>query len=136
MEPVYTIGVILEDNLSIETNKGEISGTLLKQIENAGYKLSAVTTSSGKPTAWFKKKPSLSIPIVADPERTRLLQGRVEELSKTLQEERKHADDQKAIWEERFLLLMKLVRSMRQGEPETGTDSDDVEAQPQPDVTS
>ena len=57
VEPVYTIGVIVEDNLSIETNKGEISGSLVKQIENAGYKLSAVTATSSKPTAWFKRKP-------------------------------------------------------------------------------
>ena len=58
IEPVYTIGVIVEDNLSIETNKGEISGSLVKQIEHAGYKLSAVNANSSKPTAWFKRKPS------------------------------------------------------------------------------
>ncbi len=136
VEPVYTIGVIVDDNLSIETNKGEISGALVKQIEKAGYKLSAVTASSGKPTAWFKRKPSPDVPLVDDPERTRQLEEKVEELSKTLQDERSGASEQKATWEKRFLLLTNLVRSMRQGGPESGAEPDDSEPQPEADVTS
>ena len=56
VEPVYTIGVILDDMLSIETSRSQISGTLIKRIESAGYKLTAVATDQGKPVAWFKKE--------------------------------------------------------------------------------
>jgi len=136
VEPVYTIGVIVEDNLSIETNKGEISGSLVKQIENAGYKLSAVTATSSKPTAWFKRKPSPEVPLVDDPERTRQLEQKVADLTKTLQDERSGASEQKATWEKRFLLLTRLVRSLREGGPEAGAEPDDSEPQPETDVTS
>jgi len=135
VEPVYTIGVIVEDNLSIETNKGEISGSLVKQIESAGYKLSAVTANSSKPTAWFKRKPS-EVPLVDDPERTRQLEQKVAELNKTLHEEREGASEQKATWEKRFLLLTRLVSSLREGGPEPGAEPDDSEPQPETDVTS
>jgi len=132
VEPVYTIGVIVDDNLSIETNKGEISGNLVKQIENAGYKLSAVTANNGKPSAWFKRKLTPDVPLVDDPERTRLLERKVEELTKELQEERSGSSEQKATWEKRFLLLTNLVRSMREGGPlEPGEPEE-----PETDVTS
>ena len=136
IEPVYTIGVIVEDNLSIETNKGEISGSLVKQIENAGYKLSAVTANSSKPTAWFKRKPSPEVPLVDDPERTRQLEHRVAELTKTLKEERDGASELKATWEKRFQLLTRLVRSLREGGAEPGGEPDDSEPEPETDVTS
>jgi hypothetical protein len=55
VEPVYTIGVMLDNMLSIETSRTQISGTLIKRIENAGYKLTAVATDQGKPVAWFKR---------------------------------------------------------------------------------
>ena len=55
VEPVYTIGVMLDDMLSIETSRNQISRTLITRIENAGYRLTAVTTEQGKPVAWFKK---------------------------------------------------------------------------------
>ncbi|MDA4131957.1 MAG: hypothetical protein OK454_02355, partial [Thaumarchaeota archaeon] len=56
VEPIYTIGVILDDMLSIETSRGQISGTLIRRIEGAGYRLTAVAVDQGKPTAWFKKE--------------------------------------------------------------------------------
>ena len=55
VEPAYTIGVILDDMLSIETSHVQVSGTLIKRIEGAGYKLTAVVMDKGKPIAWFKK---------------------------------------------------------------------------------
>jgi len=55
VEPVYTIGVILEDILSIETSKNQVSRHLINRIEDAGYKLTAVTEEQGKLVAWFKK---------------------------------------------------------------------------------
>lgn len=54
VEPAYTIGVILEDMLSIETSRSQVSGTLIKRIESEGYRLTAVVTDQGKPVAWFK----------------------------------------------------------------------------------
>jgi hypothetical protein len=57
VEPIYTIGVMLDDMLSIETARNQISRTLIMRIEGAGYRLTAVTTEQGKPVAWFKKSP-------------------------------------------------------------------------------
>jgi hypothetical protein len=58
IEPAYTIGVIVDDILSIEAANGEIGGDLTKQIEGAGYRLSRVSVEKGKPVAWFKKEPA------------------------------------------------------------------------------
>ncbi len=58
VEPVYTIGVMLDDMLSIETSRSQISGTLIKRIEAAGYRLTAVVMEKGKPVAWFRKEGS------------------------------------------------------------------------------
>jgi hypothetical protein len=58
VEPIYTIGVILDDMLSIETSRSQISGTLMKRIEGAGYRLTAVAIDQGKPVAWFKREGS------------------------------------------------------------------------------
>jgi hypothetical protein len=70
VEPIYTIGVILDDMLSIETTRSQISGTLIKRVESAGYRLTAVTIDQGKPIAWFKREgpgmPSLHVGPVAE----------------------------------------------------------------------
>ena len=58
IEPAYTIGVMLDDILSVETANGEIGGDMTKQIEGAGYKLSRVSVEKGKPVAWFKREPA------------------------------------------------------------------------------
>jgi len=55
VEPVYTIGVILDDMLSVVTNKEQISRKLIMRIEDAGYRLTAVTVDQGSPVAWFKR---------------------------------------------------------------------------------
>lgn len=55
VEPLYTIGVILDDILSVEASKGQISRALIKGVEAAGYRLTAVTIDQGKPVAWFKR---------------------------------------------------------------------------------
>lgn len=136
VEPVYTIGVLLEDNLSIETNKGEISGSLVKQIEKAGYKLSAVNATSSKPTAWFKRKPTPEVPLVDDPERTRQLEQRVAQLTKTLQDERSETAELRAAWEKRVLLMTRLVNSLRENAAGAGAESGDSEPGPETDVSS
>jgi len=55
VEPVYTIGVILDDILSIETSRNQITRTLITRVESSGYRLTAVTDDQGKPVAWFRK---------------------------------------------------------------------------------
>ncbi len=55
VEPLYTIGVILDDLLSVETSKNQISRALIASIEGTGYRLTAVSIDQGKPVAWFKK---------------------------------------------------------------------------------
>lgn len=55
IEPAYTIGVMVDDILSIETANGEIGGDITKVIEGAGYEFSRVSVENGKPVAWFKK---------------------------------------------------------------------------------
>jgi hypothetical protein len=66
VEPIYTIGVILDDMLSIETSRAQISGTLIKRVEGAGYRLTAVAIDQGKPIAWFKKERSAMPSLHAD----------------------------------------------------------------------
>lgn len=58
VEPAYTIGVMVDDILSVETANGEIGGDMTKEIEGAGYKLTRVSVVKGKPVAWFKKEPA------------------------------------------------------------------------------
>jgi hypothetical protein len=57
VEPAYTIGVMVDDILSVETANGEIGGDMTKEVEAAGYKLARVSVVKGKPVAWFKKEP-------------------------------------------------------------------------------
>ncbi|MGH9920485.1 MAG: hypothetical protein ACRD6W_16645, partial [Nitrososphaerales archaeon] len=66
VEPVYTIGVMLDDMLSIETSRTQISGTLIRRIETAGYKLTAVATDQGKPVAWFKREGAANGALAGD----------------------------------------------------------------------
>lgn len=68
IEPVYTIGVMLDDIVSIETSRNEISGELTKRMEDSGYTLSAVTADQGKLVAWFKKNASFELPSLPDAE--------------------------------------------------------------------
>jgi hypothetical protein len=58
VEPAYTIGVLVDDILSVETANHEIGADMTKQIEGAGYKLSRVSVERGKPVAWFKRQPA------------------------------------------------------------------------------
>jgi hypothetical protein len=55
VEPIYTIGVVVDDLLSIETSRNEVSRELIMAVEAAGYRLSAITVEAGKLTAWFKR---------------------------------------------------------------------------------
>ncbi len=68
LEPAYTIGVLVDDVLSVETASGEIGGDMTKQVEGAGYRLSRVSVESGMPVAWFKREPASSeMPLDPEP---------------------------------------------------------------------
>jgi hypothetical protein len=67
IEPAYTIRLIMDDILSIESSKNEISGGLTKRIESAGYRLSAVTSEQGNLVAWFKRIPNLDASPSTEP---------------------------------------------------------------------
>lgn len=69
VEPVYTIGVMLDDLLSIETSRSEITRPLIERIEESGYRLTAVVVEQGKPVAWFKREPEPEAPAVEEPTR-------------------------------------------------------------------
>jgi hypothetical protein len=68
VEPVYAIGVMLDDILSIETSKDEISRKLIEEIESSGYRLTAITSDKGKPVAWFKRVETQMLPLSRSPE--------------------------------------------------------------------
>ena len=53
-------------SFSIETSRAQISGTLIKRVEGAGYRLTAVAIDQGKPIAWFKKEGSAMHSLHAD----------------------------------------------------------------------
>jgi len=62
VEPMYTIGVMLDDILSIESTKNQMNRKVIKGVEDAGYRLTAVTADQGKVVAWFKKKQPSNTP--------------------------------------------------------------------------
>jgi hypothetical protein len=136
VEPAYMIGVILDNNLSIETNTGVISRTLIKRIENLGYTLIAVNVSREKPTAWFKKKTVQPRAPGTDSGRFRELERRIDEQARMLDEERRHFDEERAGWQQRFTLLKRLMASMGEPAPTEEGGADLSEAEPEPDLSS
>ena len=44
--------------LSVVTNKDQITRSLVRRVEDAGYRLTAVTIDQGSPVAWFKRTAS------------------------------------------------------------------------------
>lgn len=56
VEPPYVIGVMLNNNLSIETNIGVISSSMVEKVQGLGYRLVAVNAPQGSPVAWFKRE--------------------------------------------------------------------------------
>lgn len=103
VEPPYVIGVMVDDNLSIETNIGVISSSVVKRVEELGYAFVAINVPQKSPIAWFKKSggelgmlaPSL------DAERTMNIEQR-----------KRTYDKDKAVWEESFLSLLMTVKDM------------------------
>lgn len=55
VEPMYTLGVMLDDIVSIESARNEIGRELVQSMESAGYRLTVIAADNGKLVAWFKK---------------------------------------------------------------------------------
>jgi len=104
VEPPYVIGVMVDDNLSVETNIGVISTAMVARVEKLGYKFVAVNAPQGSPVAWFKKgsqdAAGTGFPA-ADPERMmQIHQGK------------RTYDGDKTVWEESFVSLLMSVKDM------------------------
>ncbi len=136
IEPAYMLGVVFDGNVSVETNIGVISGSLIQKVESLGYNLVAVNVNLERPTAWFKKRTPLSAAIPTEGDRARELQRRLEEETRRLDEERRRFDQERTGWQQRFTLLTKLVTSMNPTEGLEGVQSESSEIQPEPDVIS
>jgi hypothetical protein len=136
VEPAYMIGVMLDGNLSIETNTGVISRTLIKRIENLGYSLIAINVSRERPTAWFKRKTPQPHTTRTDASRLRELERRVDEQTRMLDDERRHFDDERAGWQQRFTLLKRLMASMGESAPSEEVGVDSADSEPEPDLAS
>ncbi len=103
VEPPYVIGIMIDDNLSIETNVGVISRNVLNRIEQLGYAFVAINAPQGSPVAWFKKK-------VADMEM--IPHGSDAAMTMQMKQGRRAYDKSKAVWEQSFLSLLMAVRDM------------------------
>ena len=104
VEPPYVIGVMVDDNLSVETNIGVISTAMVARVEKLGYKFVAVNAPQESPVAWFKKEaqdaPGTAFPA-GDPER--MMQ---------IHHGKWTYDGDKAVWEESFVSLLMSVKDM------------------------
>lgn len=104
VEPPYVIGVMVDDSLSVETNVGVISSSMVERVEKLGYKLVAINAPQGSPVAWFKKESKGAIEVilpVGDP-------GRVMQINQG----KRTYDKDKAVWEESFVSLLMSVKDM------------------------
>ena len=124
VEPLYTVGVILDDILSIETSKTQISRTLIKRIEDAGYKLTAVSVGQCKPVAWFKK---------AVPETPRLRLSGSGRLAGSAERETERAEEDEEVWEE-GMVHMSHVSEATSAPESAGSIAQDLEVELEPDV--
>jgi len=104
VEPPYVIGVMVDDNVSVETNIGVISSSVVERMGRLGYAFTAINAPQGSPVAWFKKKSGadhgLNLPV-AEAERTM-----------QMKQETRTYDKDKAVWEESFLSLLMTVKDM------------------------
>ena len=127
VEPPYVIGVMIDDNLSVETNIGVISSSMVEKVEKLGYKFVAINAPQGSPVAWFKKdargalEASLSV-------------GGADRMMQTRKGTRTY-DEDKAVWEESFVSLLMTVKDMDGQKLKRVTDIIKSE-QPEPDIQS
>lgn len=104
VEPPYVIGVMVDDNLSVETNIGVISSSMVERVEKLGYKFVAVNVPQGSPVAWFKREARGSL-------ETNSPVGDSETMMQISQGKRTY-DKDKAVWQESFVSLLMSVKDM------------------------
>jgi hypothetical protein len=104
VEPPYVIGVMVDDNLSVETNIGVISSSMVERMGKLGYKFVAVNAPQGSPVAWFKKDVNESL-------ETNFPVGEAERSMQIRKGKRTYNED-KAVWEESFVSLLMTVKDM------------------------
>jgi len=104
VEPPYVIGIMVDNNLSVETNIGVISSSMVERVEKLGYKFVAVNVPQGSPVAWFKREaqeaPGTGSPV-----------GDAETMMQISQGKRTY-DKDKAVWQESFVSLLMTVKDM------------------------
>ena len=131
VEPAYSIGVILDDILSIESANQEMSGAVTKQIESAGYTLSGVTVDRGKPVAWFKKEPAFATSPLLDAAEVFRSRTRVSELERSIEDRRMNVQKEKEGLEAWLSLLRRLLRDARSPAPNEPSPRDSPSASPE-----
>jgi len=104
VEPPYVIGIMVDDNLSVETNIGVISNSMVERVEKLGYKFVAVNVPQGSPVAWFRREARESL-------ETNSPVGDAETMMQISQGKRTY-DKDKAVWQESFVSLLMTVKDM------------------------
>jgi len=104
VEPPYVIGVMVDDNLSVETNIGVISSAMVERVEKLGYKFVAMNAPQGSPIAWFKREAQEAF-------ETNSPVGDAERMMHIRQGTRTY-DKDKAVWQESFVSLLMTVKDM------------------------
>ena len=127
VEPPYVIGIMVDDNLSVETNIGVISDSMVERVEKLGYKFVAVNVPQGSPVAWFKRQARDSL-ATSSPV------GDAETMMQISQGKRTY-DEDKAVWQESFVSLLMTVKDM-DGQKLQRVTSFIKSEQPQPDLQS
>jgi len=127
VEPPYVIGVMVDDNLSVETNIGLISSSMVERVEKLGYKFVAVNAPQGSPVAWFKRE-------AQDALEANLPVGDAERMMQISHGKRTY-DEDKAVWEESFVSLLMSVKDMDVQKLKRVTDIIKSE-RPEPDLQS
>jgi hypothetical protein len=104
VEPPYVIGIMVDDNLSVETNIGVISSSMVERVEKLGYKFVAMNSPQGSPVAWFKREVQGALEThsrISDTERTMKISQR-----------KRTYDEDRAVWQESFVSLLMTVKDM------------------------
>jgi hypothetical protein len=127
IEPPYVIGVMVDDNLSVETNIGVISTAMVARVEKLGYKFVAVNAPQGSPVAWFKRE-------AQDAPGTGFTAGDPERMMQIHRGKRTY-DGDKAVWEESFVSLLMSVKDMDGQKLKHVTEIIKAE-RPEPDISS
>ena len=127
VEPPYVIGIMVDDNLSVETNIGVISSSMVERVEKLGYKFVAMNAPQGSPVAWFKREAQGAL-------ETNLPVGDAERMMHIRQGTRTY-DKDKAVWQESFVSLLMTVKDMDGQKLQRVTDIIKSE-RPEPDLQS